>query len=289
MPTSDLVDMLRDHNDPRLRVYIDPRITLGDDVESGFAIYSRFGLENEYYVGIPYGQASPPREWYTSTTGTGLLAGGADKSSGRLRSSTFIAGSEVGFLLAEAALKGFIPGGETQAKQYYEEAVTSAFKRHEAAMQEPTENYSSYVNEPMVGMKDPIPGTAEQAAREYLSQNDDFCNWDLMQGNKQIRPGFVLGSKEEHQLYAICAQRWLAFVGYNPLEAWIELRRTDYPYLECSNQFSVYKNISRLPYPQTERDLNAENVMAEPEVDIFESTVFWDLYNPQRDRAELYQ
>ena len=289
MPTSDLVDMLRDHNDPRLRVYIDPRITLGDDVESGFAIYSRFGLENEYYVGIPYGQASPPREWYTSTTGTGLLAGGADKSSGRLRSSTFIAGSEVGFLLAEAALKGFIPGGETQAKQYYEEAVTSAFKRHEAAMQEPTENYSSYVNEPMVGMKDPIPGTAEQAAREYLSQNDDFCNWDLMQGNKQIRPGFVLGSKEEHQLYAICAQRWLAFVGYNPLEAWIELRRTDYPYLECSNQFSVYKNISRLPYPQTERDLNAENVMAEPEVDIFESKVFWDLYNPQRDRAELYQ
>ena len=289
MPTSDLVDMLRDHNDPRLRVYIDPRITLGDDVESGFAIYSRFGLENEYYVGIPYGQASPPREWYTSTTGTGLLAGGADKSSGRLRSSTFIAGSEVGFLLAEAALKGFIPGGETQAKQYYEEAVTSAFKRHEAAMQEPTENYSSYVNEPMVGMKDPIPGTAEQAAREYLSQNDDFCNWDLMQGNKQIRPGFVLGSKEEHQLYAICAQRWLAFVGYNPLEAWIELRRTDYPYLECSNQFSVYKNISRLPYPQTERDLNAENVMAEPEVDIFESKVFWDLNNPQRDRAELYQ
>ena len=99
----------------------------------------------------------------------------------------------------------------------------------------------------------------------------------------------MLGSKEEHQLYAICAQRWLAFVGYNPLEAWIELRRTDYPYLECSNQFSVYKNISRLPYPQTERDLNAVTVMAEPEVDIFESTVFWDLNNPQRDRAELYQ
>ena len=275
MPSSDLVDMLRDHNDPRLRVYVDPRLVLGDD-ESGYAVYSKHGLENEYYVGIPYGQTSPALEEYTSTTGTGLLAGSSDKSNGRLRSSTFIAGSEVGFLLAEAALNGLIAGGDAEARRYYEEAVVSAFKRHEAAMQDPTENYTNYLGEPMVGMKDPISGTAEDAAREYLSQNDPFCNWNLM-------------ANKDAKLNAICSQRWLAFVGYNPLEAWFEHRRTDMPTLESSNQSPVTKNYCRLPYPQSERNLNAENVMAQPDIDIFESKVFWDLDNPTVERIELYQ
>ena len=275
MPTSDLVDMLRDHNDPRLRVYADPRRELGDDAD-GNAYYSNHGLENEYYVGIPYGQANPAGEEYTCTTGTGLLAGSSDKNNGRVRSSTFIAGSEVGFLLAEAALKGYIPGGETQAKQYYEEAVTSAFKRHEAAMQDPTENFTNYVGDPMVGMKDPITGSAEDAARTYLDQNDPFCNWDLMDGT-------------EAKFEAICTQRWLAFVGYNPLETWFEHRRTDYPRLTSSAQSPVTKNYCRLPYPQTERNLNASNVMAEPETDIFESVLFWDVENPTVEQQMLYQ
>lgn len=273
MPTKDLINMLKDHNDPRLRVYADPRRELGDD-KDGNANYSRFGLENEYYVGIPYGQANPAGEEYTTTTGTGLLAGSSDKNNGRVRSSTFIAGSEVGFLLAEAALKGYIPGGDAAAKDYYERAVTSAFKRHEAAMQDPTENFTNYVGGPMTGMKDPITGSAEDAAREYLDQNDEFCNWNLMDNKAK--------------LYAICAQRWLAFVGYNPLEAWFEHRRTDKPTLESSNQSPETKNYCRLPYPQTERNLNAANVMAEPEVNVFESTIFWDTENPPVLRAELY-
>ena len=258
-----------------MRVYADPRRELGDDAD-GNAYYSNHGLENEYYVGIPYGQANPAGEEYTCTTGTGLLAGSSDKNNGRVRSSTFIAGSEVGFLLAEAALKGYIPGGETQAKQYYEEAVTSAFKRHEAAMQDPTENFTNYVGDPMVGMKDPITGSAEDAARTYLDQNDPFCNWDLMDGT-------------EAKFEAICTQRWLAFVGYNPLETWFEHRRTDYPRLTSSAQSPVTKNYCRLPYPQTERNLNASNVMAEPETDIFESVLFWDVINPTVEQQMLYQ
>ena len=283
MPTKDLVDMLRDNNDPRLRVYADPRRELGDD-EDGNANYSNYpGLANEYYVGIPYGQANPAGEQYTSTTGTGLLAGSSDKNNGRVRSSTFIAGSEVGFLLAEAALKGYIPGGEAAAKDYYERSVISAFKRHEAAMQDPTENFTNYVGGPMTGMKDPITGSAEDAAREYLSQNKDFCNWDLMQGTNNM-------TKTEQQLNAICTQRWLAFVGYNPLEAWIEHRRTDMPTLESSNQSPETKNYCRLPYPQSERNLNEANLAeVNPDaINVFTSTVFWDKENPTVLRAELY-
>ncbi|MEF9985499.1 MAG: SusD/RagB family nutrient-binding outer membrane lipoprotein [Bacteroidales bacterium] len=268
MPTSVLVDMLRVNNDPRLRAYIDPRRILGDD-EDGYAIYSNYGLEDEPYVGIPYGQADPPGRYYTSWTGTGVLAGGADKASGRLRSSVFIAGSEVGFFLAEAALRGMIPGGDAKAKEYYEKAVTSAIKRHEIAMQEPTERYG------IKNMAEPIKGSAEGAAKAFLSQNNDFVNWDKMGNNNR-------------KLEAICSQKWLSFFGYNPLESWFEQRRTDLPKLKASNQGQQSKIICRVPYPQTERTLNAPNIALQPDIDVYNSRLFWDIKNDVVERTELY-
>lgn len=268
MPTSELVDMLKNHNDPRLRVYVDPRTNLGD-APDGNTKYSKYGLENEYYVGIPYGQLSPSRKPYTSLTGTGLLAGSADKATGRLRSSTFISGAEVGFWLAEAALRGLIPGGDAKAKEYYEAAVVAAMKRHETAMKETSEKYG------LKGMRAPISGTAAEAAKAYLAQDNDFMNWDKMATN-------------DRKLEAICTQKWLSYVGYSPMESWFEQRRTDYPRLKASNQGQKNKNISRLPYPQTERNLNAPNVSKQPDVDVYESLLFWDKENPLVEKTELY-
>ena len=270
-PTSVLVDMLRDNNDPRLRVYVDPRAELGDDVD-GFANYSAHGLENEYYVGIPYGQDSPAGIERTATTGTGLLAGGSDRSAGMLRPSLFIAGSEVGFLLAEAALKGIISG---DAKQYYEDAVKSAMKRHEAAMQEPSENFQNYLSTgPITGMKPPITGTAEEAAEAYLSQRGSQFNWDEL-------------DTDEEKMNAICSQKWLAFMGYNPMEAWFEQRRTDLPVLPASYQgLRRNQNFCILPYPQTERNLNMANIPYE--ADIYSTLVFWDEKNPTVPETNRY-
>lgn len=276
MPTSILVDLLRDNNDPRLRVFAQPRVNLGDDPE-GFSVYSNSGLENERYVGIPYGQESPSGEEYTCITGTGLLAGSwnggfATSTEAMTRSTTFMSGAEVGFFLAEAALKGYIPGGDAKAKEYYEAAVIAAMKRHETAMKSPSENFVNYAGNPTEGMKDPITGSAEDAAREYLSQDNAFVNWDLMSGY-------------EAKMEAIGTQKWLSFVGYNPLESWFEHRRLDYPVLPCSNQIPTGQNIARLIYPQTERNLNAANV---PEDKSLYSTVFWDLENPMVGFTELY-
>ena len=268
VPTSAMVDMLRDNNDPRLRVYVDPRTTLGN-ADDQFSNYEKYGLDQEYYVGVPFGQQSPSGIFYTSTTGTGILAGSSDKANGRIRSSTFISGAEVGFLLAEAALRGMIPGGDAKAKQYYQDAVKAAMKRHEKAMQDPSENYG------LKGIKDPIPGTAEEAAQAYLTQNSSFMNWDKMTGNDQ-------------KLAAICSQKWLSFFGYNMLEGWNEMRRTDLPKLKASNQAFESKWICRCPYPQTERNLNMGNVSKQPEVDPFNSTVFWDTKNDVIERTELY-
>lgn len=267
MPTSALVDMLRVNNDPRLRVYVDPRSDLSDPIE---AAYSRYGLDKEPYVGIPYGQQSPPRKKYCGWTGTGALAGGANKTTGRLRASTFIAGSEVGFFLAEAALRGIIPGGDVKAKEYYEAAVTSAMKRHEQAMQDPTSKYE------IKNMAPAITGTAEDVAKVFLSQNNDFVNWDKMTSN-------------DRKLEAICSQKWLSYFGYNPLESWFEQRRNDLPKLKASNQGQQSKIICRVPYPQIERNLNAPNVSLQPEVDVYNSLIFWDKKNDIVERTELYQ
>lgn len=267
MPTSALVDMLRNNNDPRLRVYVDPRSNLADPAE---AAYSKYGLDKEPYVGIPYGQASPPRKQYCGWTGTGALAGGADKAKGRVRPSVFIAGSEVGFFLAEAALRGMIPGGDAKAKEYYEAAVTSAMKRHEQAMQDPTSKYE------IKNMAPAITGTADDAAKAFLSQDNNFVNWTKM-------------TSADRKLEAICSQKWLSYFGYNPLESWFEQRRNDLPKLKASNQGQQSKIICRVPYPQTERNLNAANVALQPEVDVYNSLIFWDKKNDIVERTELYQ
>ncbi len=267
MPTVDLVDMLRNNNDPRLRVLVDPRTNLGD-APDGNTIYSKFGLKDEYYIGIPYGQINPSRMTYTSKTGTGLLAGSSDKANGRLRSSLFVSGAEVSFFLAEAALRGIISGGDAKAKEYYEEGVIAAMVRHEVAMQD--DKYG------VKGMRPAITTSAEEAAKEYLEQDNAFMNWDKMTTNEQ-------------KLAAICAQKWINFVGYNPLEAWFEHRRNDLPYLRASNQGQKNKNVSLLPYPQYERNLNYENLSKQPDTDVYESLVFWDKVNPVVEVQELYQ
>ena len=273
-PTTVLVDMLRDHNDPRLRVYADPRELLGNDEENGISYPSN--LATERYIGIPFGQQNPAQLEYASTTGRGILAGGSDLAEGMVRSSTFMTGAEVGFLLAEAALRGLIPGGDAAARDYYERSVTSAMKRHEAAMQEPSENFLDWRNtSPLQGMREPITGTVEQEAATYLAQNDSFMNWSRMTTN-------------EEKLGAICTQKWLAFMGYNPMEAWFEQRRTDMPTLpsSCWSGAPTY-NISLLPYPQTERNLNMSNI-PEADRDIFSATVFWDIVNPPVSRTAVY-
>ncbi len=275
-PTTVLVDMLRDHNDPRLRVYADPRELLGNDEEIGITYPSN--LATERYIGIPFGQQNPPGLEYATTTGRGILAGGSDLGEGMVKSSTFMAGAEIGFLLAEAALRGIIPGGDATARDYYERSVISAMKRHEAAMQEPSENFLDWRNtSPLQGMRDPIAGTAEHEAASYLAQNDSFMNWSRMTTN-------------DEKLEAICAQKWLAFMGYNPMEAWFEQRRTDMPELpsSCWAGAPTY-NISLLPYPQTERNLNMSNIPEDSrDRDIFTTKVFWDKETPVVPRTQVY-
>ena len=80
------------------------------------------------------------------------------------------------------------------------------------------------------------------------------------------------------KLKAIWMQKWLALTDYSGLEAWTELRRTNYPPVPKSlsaaaNQLPPV----RLYYPGTEVGSNEANVKAQGNIDVFITRLFWDV------------
>ena len=267
VPTATFVDALRDNNDPRQRVYLMPRTDMGD--EAGITNYAAFGLENERYIGVPFGQMAPAGNEYVSRMGYPALCRTSSTVDGPLADVVVMSGSLVGFYLAEAALRGMIPGGDAKAQEYYEQAVISAMTMFEASLQDASIN--DY------GACPAITGSAAEAAQIFLSQDNKAVNWNLM-------------TTDEEKLEAIQLQKWISLFMVDPLEAWSEQRRTDYPVLLCSNSQTVgNKLIARLPYPNGEKTLNPENHDAEGDVNFYSSLVFWDQKNEDVESAEAYQ
>lgn len=267
VPTATFVDALRENNDPRQRVYLTARTDMEDD--PGITNYAAFGLENERYIGVPFGQMAPAGNEYVSLTGYPALCRSNSTVDGPLADVVVMSGSLVGFYLAEAALRGMIPGGDAKAQEYYEQAVISAMNMYEASLQDAS--IKDY------GACPAITGTAAEAAQVFLSQENKAVNWNLMTTN-------------EEKLAAIQLQKWISLFMIDPLEAWSEQRRTDYPTLLYSNcQTTGQKLVARLPYPDDEKNLNPENHDAEGEINVYTSLVFWDLKNEDRESAEAYQ
>ena len=267
VPTATFVDALRENNDPRQRVYLNARTDMGD--EANATNYAAFGLENERYIGVPFGQMAPAGNEFVSTMGYPALCRTSSTVDGPLADVVVMSGSLVGFYLAEAALRGMIPGGDAKAQEYYENAVISAMNMFEASLQDAS--IKDY------GACPAITGSAAEAAQIFLSQDNKAVNWNLMTTN-------------EEKLEAIQLQKWISLFMVDPLEAWSEQRRTDYPTLKFSNsQTTGKKLVARLPYPNGEKTLNPENHDAEGEVNFYSSLVFWDQKNEDRESAEAYQ
>ena len=269
VPTEELVKFMRETNNPLLRVYADPRANLGND-EDGRANYDLFGLENERYIGAPYGMMAPAGGKFASKIGMGVLAKSSSKVDGPLEDLIVMPGSLTGFYLAEAALRGMIDGGDAAAKAYYEEAVTSMFKTYERALQDPALSTDKEKSRPA------ITTSAAVAAAEFLSQNNAAVNWDLM-------------TTFEEKMHAIQAQKWLGLYCVDPLEAWSEVRRTDMPnFLHASNSIaSGNKIIARFLYPNGEKNLNPNHYV--DGINVYTDLVFWDVKNDDVERAPTYE
>lgn len=272
VPTEELVSYLRDTKNPLLRVYADPRRYLENDAQ-GRANYDRFGLEDEYYIGVPFGQMSPAGGHYASKIGLGVVSKTCDQITGPTQDIIVMQGSLVGFYLAEAALRGLIDGGDAAARSYYEQAVTALFNTYEKALKSDASTWPALARP--AGARPAITGSATEAATTYLSQQDARVNWELMR-------------TDEEKMTAIQTQKWISLYMVDPLEAWSEVRRTDLPVLHTSNS-AQYSNkiMARFLYPNTEKNLNPDNYRSD--IDVFETLVFWDKENPVRQKSTTFQ
>ncbi len=269
--TEELVKFMRDTKNPLIRVYLDPREKNQD--QTAYAKPSYFYGEDYWYTGVPYGVQNPMQRAYVSLVGEGAFGDGSwNFKSGIEKDLVMYPACIVKFYLAEAALRGLIGGGDAAARAYYEDGVKLMFKQNEKALK---------TSIPYAGALEPIANeeNAEiKAAEAYLSQTEDFgymVNWDLLEN-------------DDKKLEAIMTQKWLGYYLIDPLEAWSEIRRTDYPsWLHASWQWSLGENKmpARILYPQTEKMLNADNFAKNEKKDIMNDLIFWDVKNPVRVKA----
>lgn len=141
--------------------------------------------------------------------------------------ATYMDYAEVQFIFAEAALKGFITGGEAAAKAYYQEGLKASMEKwsEQGAFSDPK-----------------MEITAAQIT-EYLAS--PLGSWD------------AASNKEEF----IGNQKFLALFWVG-MEAYHEYRRTGYPILKIGEGTKTYNDgilPTRFGYPPTTISTNAAN------------------------------
>lgn len=139
---------------------------------------------------------------------------------------TFMDYAEVQFILAEAALKGKIPGGEAAAKTYYEAAVTASVEKWAE-----------------MGQYSELPVTIENTDITTLLTSE-LASWDLNSNKEEL-----IGNQKYLALF------WIG------MEAYHEYRRTGYPELTIGNGavFNDYILPTRFAYPTTTMATNNQN------------------------------
>lgn len=134
--------------------------------------------------------------------------------------------SELQYILAEAAMKGMIPGGENKAKEYYTAGLTASIDRWV--------EMSKLLSSPIV-LNDVDRAEA---------MNSDLTSWD----------------SHEDKLRLIAEQKYVALymVGF---EAFHEIHRTGYPVLPIGNGtlYNDYTFPTRFSYPATTVATNNAN------------------------------
>jgi hypothetical protein len=140
--------------------------------------------------------------------------------------ATYMDYAEVQFILAEAALKGFITGGQSAAKTYYEAGVRASMEKWAA----------------QGAFSDPAVTITPAEMDAYLVS--PLGSWDLATNKEEF-----LGN-----------QKWLALFWVG-MEAYHEYRRTGYPVLTIGAGTIYNDNVlpTRFGYPNVTMSTNSNN------------------------------
>jgi len=209
------------------------------------------------YVGLPNGMLSSDAANYlgnglANTSKIGTYFTKAD-AVGMLMSY-----AELQFILAEAAVKGFIPGGLADAEDYYINGIWGSYNQYANV-----ENLAgrTITEEAAYWFGTPDDWTADDLAQDFYD-NDDYA-WD-----------------PANALELIGIQKWVAMFDQG-LQAWFEWRRTGYPALTPAvNGMNGGTIPVRVYYPSDEYSRNPSNVataVSRIGTDDMKTRVWWDI------------
>ncbi|HEY5371498.1 MAG TPA: SusD/RagB family nutrient-binding outer membrane lipoprotein [Hanamia sp.] len=235
------VNQLKLTNDPRAKFMIanfaDPG-NVAADPNPDVVLANQFGVP----IGIDAGVlAAPP---YRGSRGGGLNYSQFNVNilASPAAPDFWVTYGQTSLLLAEAAKRGWIAGGDASAKTYYEDGITADML-----------TYSLY------------PGTTPIAGADITTYIND--------------PGVLYNSTDA--LMLINTQYWIVNIR-NGTEAFANFRRSGYPALTPNPVVGVLGSpgfARRLSYPDVESSANAANYQAAAAAmggDKLTSRVFWD-------------
>lgn len=246
-----LIDALQTRDDPRLPVYA----TLWEgNILSQQGARLPTTTDPVLQRGLPNGYDANSISNAIPGFSNDMLVEFSEPNTGTIASlnapSMILSYSEVEFLLAEAALRGWGPG---TAAEHYNNAITA--------------NMQSTALYPEAAVYGGSSVISQSAINAYLAAH----------------PLNSMGSFEE-QMEQIYTQFWLAhFMYFDNFEAFSTWRRTGYPVLTPPNYPGNYTgggHMVRLRYPIDEATLNTENynaAVASQGADLYTTPVWWDV------------
>ncbi len=191
--------------------------------------------------------------------------------------------SEVQFLRAEGALRGWNMGGTPQ--YFYEEGLKNAFKGSNMKKLDNNfnmirfENLYSDLLTNYLSVETPV-------AYKYEDPYNDEYN---MQSITKIGVKWNDGDDNETKLEKIITQKYIMLFP-NSFEAWTEIRRTGYPkifpvvYDDGDGSIPAGDIIRRIPFsdsdPATKADIQATGLKALGGADLQGTRVWWDVNKP---------
>jgi len=244
--SKNFIDLLKDkYNDYRIMVFANPASATDEFVGLPNGLLSADAMA---YLGNGLTETCKMGSYFVQATAPGQLMNYA----------------ELQFILAEAAVKGYIPGGMAQAKIYYDAGVAGSFDQYSTALQDIfTPNWGGAFGSL------PIDSgyTVALEVDKHINTSTDPAYFD---------PAITA----PEALQKIAEQRYIANFDLG-LEAWFEWRRTGFPVLipavEGANEGKIP---IRVPYPSDEAATNptqlAAGVVLLGGADGLNTPVWWD-------------
>ena len=245
-----LIDALIERNDPRLPFYA----TLWEgNILSQQQAKLPTTTAPSIQQGLPNGFDATTIKQAIPNFSNNMLAALSEPNTGTVASlnapTIILSYSEVEFLLAEAALRGWGPG---TSSEHYNNAIRA--------------NMQSTSLFPVVTLFSGESIMKEELIASYLTAH-------ALNSNAPF----------EQQMEQIYTQFWLAhFMYFDNFEAFSTWRRTGYPILNAPNfpgNFTGGKHLLRLRYPVSEATLNKANyeeAVSNQGPDLYTTTVWWD-------------